>query len=154
METIIQIKAGNRVPVNIQIPWNEWQTIHDKISYMTSEEILEFIEYHNINISSLANELFSPINEQETLEFKVILIKELDTKDYKDFQERLIREHIINEIEDSVRDAIDEVISRFHIEDPTTYINEALQNTRDQYDNPKRPNPMLKKQRTKKIKTQ
>lgn len=153
MKVIIQIKAGNRVPVNIPIPWNEWQTVHDKISYMTSEEILGFLACY-INISSLANELFSPINEQETLEFKAIITRDLDPKDYKDFQERLIREHIINEIEDSVRDAIDEVISRFHIEDPTTYIDEALQNTRDQYDNPKRPNPMLKKQRTKKIKIQ
>lgn len=147
MKTIIQIKAGNRVPVNIQIPWNEWQTVHDKISYMTSEEILGFVEYYYINTPLLSKELFLSTNEQENLEFKVILTKELDLKDYKDFQERMIREHILNEIQDSVRDAIDEVISRFHIEDPTTYINEALQNTRDQYDNPKRPNPTLKKQR-------
>lgn len=153
MKVIIQIKAGNRVPVNIPIPWNEWETVHDKISYMTSEEIMGFLACY-IDISSSANELFLSINEQETLEFKVILTKDLDPKDYKDFRERLIREHIINEIEDSVRDAIDEVISRFHIEDPTTYIDEALQNTMDQYDNPKRPNPMLKKQRTKKIKIQ
>lgn len=147
MKVIIQIKAGNRVPVNIQIPWNEWQTVQDKISYMTSEEILGFVEYFYINTPLLSNELILSTNEQENLEFKVILTKELDPKDYKDFQERIIQEHIINEIEDSVRDAIDEVISRFHIEDPTTYINEALQNTMDQYHNPKRPNPTLKKQR-------